>query len=242
MPSFPIDGDPLVTAERLPVLPLRDVVLFPYIAMPLLVGRSASLAALEAANDEDRLVLVVAQRDAETQEPAAADLYRVGVIARLRQLSRLGTGTVRLLVEGLARARVTRFIPGGECLRAQVEPMPALAVEGADDEVRLRRALSLFEEYVSLHRRLPAELVTLVQSADSPARQAFGIAAHLGTRLDRRQSLLAVDELPALLRALGDVLSSEIDLLKLERKIDDDVRGSLFQNQREFYLQEQLKA
>ncbi|HEX6599692.1 MAG TPA: endopeptidase La [Gemmatimonadaceae bacterium] len=242
MPSFPIDGDPLVTAERLPVLPLRDVVLFPYIAMPLLVGRSASLAALEAANDEDRLVLLVAQRDAETQEPAAADLYRVGVIARLRQLSRLGTGTVRVLVEGLARARVTRFIPGGECLRAQVEPMPGLTVAGADDEVRLRRALSLFEEYVSLHRRLPAELVTLVQSADSPARQVFAMAAHLGTRLDRRQGLLEIPDLPALLEALGAMLSSEIELLRLERKIDDDVRGSLFQNQREFYLQEQLKA
>jgi len=242
MPSFPVDGEPLVTAERLPVLPLRDVVLFPYIAMPLLVGRAASLAALEAANAEDRLVLLVAQRDAETQEPAAADLYRVGVVARLRQMSRLGTGTVRVLVEGLARARVTRFVPGGECLRAQVEPMPALTVNGSDDVVRLRRALSLFEEYVSLHRRLPSELVTLIQSADTPSRQVFAMAAHLGTRLDRRQGLLEIPDLPALLEALGGILSSEIELLRLERKIDDDVRGSLFQNQREFYLQEQLKA
>src|SRR5690349_20997582 len=241
MPSFPTDGEPLVTAERLPVLPLRDVVVFPHVVMPLLVGRTASLAAIEAANEEDRLVLLVAQRDAETQEPAAADLYRVGVVARVRQLSRLGQGTVRVLVEGVVRARVTRYVPGTDCLRAIVEPLPAPTL-GAEDEVLLRRTLSLFEEYVALHRRLPTELVTIIQSADSPARQAFGIAAHLGTRLDRRQSLLAVDELPALLRALGDVLSSEIDLLKLERKIDDDVRGSLFQNQREFYLQEQLKA
>ena len=104
MPSFPLDGAPLVTPERLPVLPLRDVVLFPYVVMPLLVGRQASLAAIEAANDEERLVLLVAQRDPETQEPAAADLYRVGVVARVRQLSRLGTGTVKLLVEGLRRA------------------------------------------------------------------------------------------------------------------------------------------
>jgi len=241
MPSFPTDGPPLVTDERLPVLPLRDVVVFPYVVMPLLVGRTASLAAIEAANEEDRLVLLVAQRDAETQEPAAADLYRVGVVARVRQLSRLGQGTVRVLVEGIARARVTRYVPGTDCLRAIVEPLPA-PVLSDEDEVLLRRTLSLFEEYVSLHRRLPTELVTIIQSADSPARQAFGIAAHLGTRLDRRQGLLAVDELPALLSALGDVLSSEIDLLKLERKIDDDVRGSLFQNQREFYLQEQLKA
>src|SRR6478609_2449442 len=220
MPSFPTDGEPLVTAERLPVLPLRDVVVFPYVVMPLLVGRAASLAALEAASAEDRMVLLVAQRDAETQEPAAADLYRVGVVARLRQLSRLGTGTVRVLVEGLARARVTRFFPGGECLRAQVEPMPSLVVASSDEEVHLRRALSLFEEYVSLHRRLPAELVTLVHSADTPARQVFAMAAHLATRLDRRQGLLEIPDLPALLEALGGMLSSEIELLRLERKID----------------------
>ncbi|MFL5608688.1 MAG: endopeptidase La [Gemmatimonadaceae bacterium] len=242
MPSFSIDGETIVTSDRLPVLPLRDVVLFPYVVMPLLVGRQASLSALEAANQEDRVVLLVAQRDPETQEPAAADLYRVGVVARVRQLSRLGTGTVKVLVEGLARARVTRYVPGGDCLRAQVEEMPALALDDADGEARLRRALSLFEEYVGLHRRLPTELVTLIQSSDSSSRQAFGIAAHLSARLDRRQGLLEIAEFPALLQAISDALSGEIDLLKLERKIDDDVRGSLFQNQREFYLQEQLKA
>ncbi|NUP56455.1 MAG: endopeptidase La, partial [Gemmatimonadaceae bacterium] len=241
MPSLPLDAESPAIPDRLPVLPLRDVVLFPHVAMPLLVGRPASLAALEAANDAEQLVLVVAQRDPETQEPVAADLYRVGVVARVRQLNRLGAGTVKVLVEGVARARVTRFVPG-DCLRAVVELFPPAVIEDADAEAHLRRALSLFEEYVSLHRRLPAELVTIIQSADSPARQAFGMAAHLGTRLDRRQGLLEVAELPMLLQAIGDMLSGEIDLLKLERKIDDDVRGSLFQNQREFYLQEQLKA
>src|SRR3954471_93498 len=103
------------SGARLPVLPLRDVVLFPFVVMPLLVGRAASLAALEAANEEGRFILLVAQRDAETQEPAAADLYRVGVIARVRQLSRLGTGTVRVLVEGVARAKVARYVPGSDC-------------------------------------------------------------------------------------------------------------------------------
>jgi ATP-dependent Lon protease len=242
MPSFPLDAEILVTPERLPVLPLRDVVVFPYVVMPLLVGRAASLAALEAANDGDRLVLLVAQRDADTNEPAAADLYRVGVIARVRQLSRLGTGPVKVLVEGLARARVTRYVPGSDCLRAAIEPMRPLTIAETDDEARLRRVLSLFEEYVALHRRLPAELVTLIQGAESPTRQLFGIAAHIGTRLDARQGLLDIDDLPTLVRTLDEMLTGEIDLLKLERKIDDDVRGSLFQNQREFYLQEQLKA
>src|SRR5881628_2129549 len=127
----PIDPSPPASGDRLPVLPLRDVVVFPYVVMPLLVGRTASLAAIEAANEEDRLVLVVAQRDPETQEPAAADLYRVGVVARVRQLSRLGTGTVRVLIEGVARARVSRYVPGTDCLRAIVEPLPA-AVLGED--------------------------------------------------------------------------------------------------------------
>ena len=243
MPSFPLDIETLVTADRLPVLPLRDVVVFPYVVMPLLVGRAASLAALEAANEVDHLVLLVSQKNPETQEPAAPDLYRVGVIARVRQLSRLGTGTVKVLVEGVTRARVTRYVPSTECLRAVVEPMTPLVLDGDEDaEAHLRRALSLFEEYVSLHRRLPSELVTLIQGADTALRQAFGMAAHLSTRLDRRQSLLESSNFPTLLRTLGESLSSEIDLLKLERKIDDDVRGSLFQNQREFYLQEQLKA
>ena len=242
MPSFTIDGGVLETAERLPVLPLRDVVVFPYVVMPLLVGRPASLIALDAAEGQDRLILLVSQRDAETQEPSAGDLYRVGVIARVRQLTRLGTGTVKVLVEGLVRARVTRYVSVGGCLRAVIEPMPALAIEDADAEAHLRRALSLFEEYVGLHRRLPSELVTVIQGSDSPARQAFGMAAHLGTRLDRRQALLDIAEFPELLGTLGEMLSGEVDLLRLERKIDDDVRGSLFQNQREFYLQEQLKA
>ena len=247
MPSFPVDSDVLVTGSRIPVLPLRDVVVFPYVVMPLLVGRAASLAALDAAGgaDGDSLVLLVAQRDPEKQEPAAADLYRVGVVARVRQLSRLGTGTVKVLVEGITRARVTRYVHGTDCLRAVVEPMAPLVLEkGVDDDAdaHLRRAISLFEEYVAVHRRLPAELVALIQSADTPARQSFGIAAHLGTRLDRRQGLLEAADFPTLLRVLGETLTSEIDLLKLERKIDDDVRGSLFQNQREFYLQEQLRA
>ncbi|MEO7456942.1 MAG: endopeptidase La [Gemmatimonadaceae bacterium] len=243
MTSFQIDGETLNGGDRLPVLPLRDVVVFPYVVMPLLVGRAASLATLEAANAGNNLVLLVSQRDPETQEPAAADLYRVGVVARVRQLSRLGTGTVRVLVEGIARARVARYVPGSDCLRAVVEPLVPLALtEGDEGAAHLRRAITLFEEYVAVHRRLPAELVTLIQSADTPARQAFGIAAHLGTRLERRQNLLESADFSALLRVLGETLSSEIDLLKLERKIDDDVRGSLFQNQREFYLQEQLKA
>src|SRR5260221_6910959 len=243
MASFIVDGETITTADRLPVLPLRDVVVFPYVAMSLLVGRAASLAALTAAGGADGLLLLVAQRDAETQEPAAADLYRVGLIDRVRQLSRMGSGTVRVLVEGVTLARVTRDVPGGDTLPAVVEPMPALTLDDdSQTEALLRRVISLFEEYVSVHRRLPAELVSLIQGSDSPTRQAFGVAAHVGTRLERRQSILEAPELATLLRALGESLVGETDRLKPERKIDDDVGGSLFQNQREFSLRERLKA
>ena len=229
--------------RRLPVLPLRDVVVFPYVAMPLLVGRQGSLGAIEAAAAEGGLLFLVAQRSADTEEPVAADLHRVGVIARIAQATRQNNGTARILVEGLSRARVTRYLPASGHLRASLaDEADAPLSDAVNVNVVMRRVLALFEEYVALHRRIPNEVVALVQSADSVERQAFGIAAHLAVRLETRQTLLEAPSITQLLDAMGQVLSSEIELLRLERKLDEEVRGSLFQNQREFYLQEQLKA
>ena len=238
--TFPPMPEP---PRRPAVLPLRDVVVFPNVAMPLLVGRPASLAAIEAAAADSGLLFLVAQRSADTEEPAASDLHRVGVLARIVQASRQANGTARILIEGVARARVTRYVPGSGYLRATLADEPE--AEMADPEalqVRVRRVLALFEEYVSLHRRIPNEVVALVQSADSIERQAYGIAAHLAVRVDVRQMLLETPNVPALVESLAQVLAGEIELLRLERKLDEEVRGSLFQNQREFYLQEQLKA
>ena len=230
-------------SNRPAVLPLRDVVVFPYVAMPLLVGRQASLAAIEAAAAEGGNLFLVTQRSADTEEPAAGDLHRVGVLARIVQATRQANGTARVLVEGVARARVTRYVPATGYMRATLAEEPEAPV--ADPEalnVLTRRVLALFEEYVSLHRRIPNEVIALVQGADSLPRQAYGIAAHLAVRVEVRQELLAAPNVPALLEALNQVLVSETELLRLERKLDEEVRGSLFQNQREFYLQEQLKA
>jgi ATP-dependent Lon protease len=244
MPTVRRDAEVFTVPDRLAVLALRDVVLFPHVSMPLLVGRPASLAAVDSAMAEERYILLVTQRSGDTDEPAAADLYRGGVVARIAQLARAPSGAAKILVEGLARVRVTRYVPAGDHLRAQVLPVEEQSSPDEIDEVEAlaRRVVSLFEEYVSLHRRIPPEVVTLVQGADSTARQAFGIAAHLSVRVETRQSLLETTSLLALFRMLAEVLRSEIELLRLERKIDDEVRGSLFQNQREFYLQEQLKA
>jgi ATP-dependent Lon protease len=242
---FQRDNESIPTSDRVPVLPLRDVVIFPYVVIPLLVGRPASLAAIETALTEDKIILLVAQRDGDKQEPAAADLHRTGVIGRIIQVSRLPTGTTRVLVEGIARARVTRYIPSGSVLRAAVSPSPFAAPtpEGApESEALSRRVMNSFEEYVSLHRRIPAEIVSIIQSTNSVERQAFGVAAHVAVRFELRQALLEADSLRALLEMLGELLAGEIELLRLEHKIDDDVRGAMFQNQREFYLQEQLRV
>jgi ATP-dependent Lon protease len=229
--------------ERLPVLPLRDVVIFPYMVIPLLVGRAASLAAVEAALAGDRWIFLVAQRTADTQDPAAADLFRVGVAGRVLQVARLPNGTTKVLVEGVARAKVTRYAPTEKVLRAIITPFaldePA---GGADERAMARRVVTLFEEYVALHRRLPAEVVALVQGTEAREKQAFAIAAHMLVRLDQRQDYLQSSNIGALFSQLADTLTSEIEILRLERKIEGEVRGSLFQNQREFYLQEQLKA
>ena len=227
---------------RLPVLPLRDVVIYPHVVMPLVVGREASLAAVDAAVKNDSAIFLVAQRSADTEDPAAGDLFRVGVVARVHQFVRQSNGTAKVLVEGISRARVTRYAAAAGCLRAVLAEDAAVEDDASVISALTRRAIVLFEEYVSLHRRIPSEVVTLIQSADAPQRQAYGIAAHLGIRLETRQMLLEAMPLRELIQSVSDVLSAEIDLLRLERKLDEEVRGSLVQNQREFYLQEQLKA
>jgi ATP-dependent Lon protease len=218
-------------------------VIFPYVVIPLLVGRQASLAAIDAAVEGDKFILLVAQKEGETQEPVAADLHRTGVLGRVLQVARLPNGSTRVLVEGFARARVTRYVSGGAYIRAVAEPMEWTEA-APDTEIRAlaNRVVSLFEEYVALHRRIPPEVVGLIQSTDSEERQAWGVAAHIVVKFDVRQKILETGSLKELLESLSRTLGAENELLRLERKIDDDVRGALFQNQREFYLQEQLRA
>ena len=194
-------NEPPDLPERLPVLPLRDVVVFPHVVIPLLVGRPASLSAVEAAVAGDRLILLVAQRVADVQDPAAADLYRVGVVARILQVNRLPSGTTKVLVEGVARARVTRYAPSGDALRAIVSAAPIEASpQDSEEQVRARQVIALFEEYVGMHRRIPNEVVSLVQGVETPARQAYVVAAHLGVRHELRQAL---KQAPDLGRALS---------------------------------------
>ncbi len=227
------------------------MVLFPHVAMPLLVGRAASLAAVAEAAEGSKELLLVTQRNADVHAPGAADLHRVGVIARLQQVTRLTGGTTKILVEGISRVRVQRYSTSkrGPLLEARVTPFPlgharAAARRSSREETQagVRHALSLFEDYAGLQRRLPPEIIGLLQGLDDEQRVAFGIAAHLQIPIEQRQRMLEAATLDELADLLTQQLGSELELLKLEKKIDEQVRGSLFQNQREFFLQEQLRA
>ncbi len=219
--------------------------------MPLLVGRAASLAAVAEAAEGSKELLLVTQRNADVHSPGGTDLYRVGVVARLQQVTRLTGGTTKILVEGLARVRVQRYAASkrGPLLEARVEPFPVgVAPSGGRKAERnqtqagVRHALALFEDYAGLQRRLPPEIVGLLQGLDDERRIAFGIAAHVQVAIEHRQRMLEAATLDELTDLLTQQLGNELELLKLEKKIDEQVRGSLFQNQREFFLQEQLRV
>ncbi len=212
--------------------------------MPLLIGRAGSLAAVTDATEGSKEVLIVTQRSADAHTPSASDLHRIGVVGRLQQVTRLTGGTTKILVEGMSRVKVHRYssAKGSPLFEAHVTPFPLEPAHDETTHARIRHALTLFEEYAGLQRRLPPEVVGLLQGLDDEERLAFGIAAHLQVTIEHRQRLLEAPTLNVLADRLVQLLGSELELLKLERKIDEQVRGSLFQNQREFFLQEQLRA
>ena len=240
--TFAKDNELFHVPEVLPVLPLRDVVVFPYMVIPLMVGRPSSVAGIEAAMLNERLILLVAQKDGNNEEPAGNDLYRVGVIARILQTVRLPDGTLKILTEGLEKVRIRRFTSGKDYLRARFEAYPFHVFESKQLEALSRKALSLFEEYVKLNPRLPDELLVSIQNVESMPRLSYIIAGHLLVRMDAKQNLLDCDSLLRQFELICQYLSAELEILKLERKIDDNVKKQIFKNQREFYLQEQLRA
>ncbi len=188
----------------LPVLPLRDVVFFPHVVMPLVIGRKSSLASLDATVDGD--VFVVAQCDPAVEEPSSRELYRVGAVARVLQLTRLPNGSAKVLLEAKQRGRVTRYTgKQGAPLRAQLRPFPLVDTEQQTPmaDATARRAIALFEEYVELQRRIPSEVISLVQGAANRERQAYAIAAHVPAPLEVRQDILEARTLEDAFAALG---------------------------------------
>ncbi|WP_115048049.1 endopeptidase La [Xanthomonas arboricola] len=227
----------------LPVLPLRDVVVFPHMVIPLFVGRDKSMRALEKAMEADKRILLVAQKSAETDDPAAGDLYTVGTLAQVLQLLKLPDGTIKVLVEGLSRVTVDKVVELDGALQGQGAEIEASdAREPREVEAIARSLMSLFEQYVKTNRKLPPELLQTLAGIDEPGRLADTIAAHIGVRLADKQRLLEITEIGERLELLVGLVDGEIDVQQLEKRIRGRVKSQMEKSQREYYLNEQMKA
>ncbi len=227
----------------LPVLPLRDVVVFPHMVIPLFVGRDKSMRALEQAMDADKRILLLAQRSAETDDPAAADMYSIGTLAQVLQLLKLPDGTIKVLVEGMARVNVSEVSEREGSLYGRAEEIDSSDIrEGREVEAVARSLMSLFEQYVKTNRKLPPELLQTLAGIDEPSRLADTIAAHLGVRLSDKQRLLETTEVGDRLELLVGFVDGEIDVQQLEKRIRGRVKSQMEKSQREYYLNEQMKA
>ncbi len=236
-------GDETFTfRDRLPLLPLRDVVVFPYMTIPLLVGRMPSINAIEKAVAKDRMLFVTAQRRSEVADPGHDELFKVGTVVRVLQLFRLPDGTMRVLVEGVCRCRVDRFLWSSDFYTVKVVPIVEDSPKGSETEAQMRHVLTLFNDYVHLNRRIPDEVLTTANNISDPATLAHTVAAHLLVKVSQKQKLLEVESAMERLKRLGETLASELEIVKLERKIEGQVRSQVHKNQKEFYLNEQLKA
>lgn len=227
----------------LPVLPLRDVVVFPHMVIPLFVGRDKSMHALEQAMEADKRILLLAQKSAETDDPHAADLYQVGTLAQVLQLLKLPDGTIKVLVEGLSRVQVTHVDERNGSLHGQAVEIDATDEREAREVEAIARSLtSLFEQYVKTNRKLPPELLQTLSGIDEPARLADTIAAHISVRLSDKQRLLETLAVGDRLEMLVGLVDGEIDVQQMEKRIRGRVKSQMEKSQREYYLNEQMKA
>ncbi|MDC9592306.1 endopeptidase La [Xenorhabdus sp. IM139775] len=227
---------------EIPVLPLRDVVVYPHMVIPLFVGREKSIHCLEAAMEHDKQVMLVAQKEASTDEPGVNDLFSVGTVASVLQMLKLPDGTVKVLVEGLRRARITTLTDNGEYFYAQVEYLESSDVDEREQEVLVRTAINQFEGYVKLNKKIPPEVLTSLHSIEDVAKLADTIAAHMPLKINDKQTVLEMSDIVERIEYLIAMMESEIDLLQVEKRIRNRVKKQMEKSQREYYLNEQMKA
>jgi len=239
-----MSGHPILPSEpiTLPLLPLRDVVVFPHMVIPLFVGRPKSIKALEAAMEAGRQIMLVAQKAAGKDEPRAEDLFDVGCISSILQMLKLPDGTVKVLVEGVQRANTREVTDGEDHFSAEVMPIEP-AGEASPEVEALRRAVTQqFDQYVKLNKKIPPEILTSIAGIDDPGRLADTIAAHLPLKLEAKQSVLDLFDVAKRLEKLLELLEHEVDILQVEKRIRGRVKRQMEKSQREYYLNEQVKA
>ncbi|MCG5514835.1 MULTISPECIES: endopeptidase La [unclassified Ectothiorhodospira] len=229
--------------QTVPVLPLRDVVVYPHMVIPLFVGREKSIRALDTAMENNKQILLVAQKSAEVDEPSAKEIHRVGTLSTILQLLKLPDGTIKVLVEGSERARVMELTDGEEHFSAQISMIPQeTSVDEREMEVLTRSVLNLFDQYVKLNKKIPPEILTSLAGIEDAARLADTIAAHMSLKIEEKQKILEVDDVRARLEHLMSLIEGEIDILQIEKRIRGRVKQQMEKSQREYYLNEQMKA
>ena len=233
------DGQP----GAIPVLPLRDVVVYPHMVIPLFVGREKSIKALDAAMSDNKQILLVAQKSADVDEPQPDDIYNIGTLASILQLLKLPDGTVKVLVEGGERASITDIQAKGDFFTAEIDPAADLIeLPEREMEVLMRSATALFDQYVKLNKKVPPEVLTSLASIDEPSRLADTMAAHMALKLDEKQHVLEMFNVRERLEHLMALMEGENDILQMEKRIRGRVKRQMEKNQREYYLNEQMKA
>ena len=228
--------------KQFPVLPLRDIVVFPHMVVPLFVGREKSINALEDVMANDKRILLLSQKDSSTDEPGHDDIYHRGCIAKILQLLKLPDGTVRVLVEGLERAEISAFIDNEAFIEASASVLDSKITDPKDTEVLTKAVLSTFENYGNLNKKIAEEVVTSVSETREPSKLGDVIAVHLNAKIADKQALLAQEDVAKRLQKILDLIDGESSVLKVEKKIRGRVKRSMEKTQREYYLNEQMKA
>ena len=227
---------------NIPVLPLRDVVVFPHMVIPLFVGRRKSIRALEQAMESGKQIMLVAQKSASDDDPTTENIHTIGTIASILQLLKLPDGTVKVLVEGERRAVLQKYLETEDYFSAQVAMLEALPLTDKEGEALTRSVLNEFDQYVKLNMKIPPEILTSLAGIDDPGRLADTVAAHLSLKIEDKQQILEVQDVRERLEKILGVLESEIDLLQVEKRIRGRVKRQMEKSQREYYLNEQMKA
>jgi ATP-dependent Lon protease len=234
--------DHAVGRLELPLLPLRDVVVYPHMVIPLFVGREKSIKALEAAMAGDKQIMLVSQKNASDDTPDLEDIFGVGTVATILQLLKLPDGTVKVLVEGNERARLENFVEYEHYLAAKVSFLRGETLTERELEVLTRSLVSQFEQYVKLSKKVPPEVLSSVSGIEEPGRLGDTVAAHLALKLEEKQKILEMVDLRERLEYLMAMMEAEIDLLQVEKRIRGRVKKQMEKSQREYYLNEQIKA
>jgi ATP-dependent Lon protease len=228
--------------QAIPVLPLRDVVVYPHMVIPLFVGRDKSIHALEAAMAADKQILLVAQKSASEDDPKPEDVYRIGTLSTILQLLKLPDGTVKVLVEGAQRARIVHFLPNPSYFSAQVTVLDLPFIDERESEVLARSVVNQFDQYVKLNKKVPPEVLSSLSGIDDANRLVDTVAAHMALKIEEKQKILEIIDLRERFEHLMALLESEIDLLQVEKRIRGRVKRQMEKSQREYYLNEQMKA